>query len=227
MIRFHFTYNKDNMARWLDKMDREGWALKRFGAGFCSFEPVTPGTYDYQIDYAGGSPDPGYRSLMAELGIDVVCRWGPWVVLRRAATDGPFELYTDVDSRLDQLSHVKRFFKIMACVELLCVMWVLAAAVEERNVYFLIIAGLGLAAAIGMIIRVREVTAEMTSLGAPESGLAQDRTSRVLFGAGALIMLAGLLLAESPFGYLSHLLMGAGFALQLCCLVRLCLLRRA
>lgn len=221
MVRLHFTYNKDKMAEWLDGMDRQGWALRSVTAGFCSFEPVTPGTYDYQVDYAGaGGLAPGYAALMHELGIDIICRWGPWVFLRRAAADGPFELYTDADSRLEQLSRVKRFFKIMAVIELACVMWLLSLSLLEHSWVWLIFCGLGLAAAAGMIMRVRQIRVEMASLGAAGYALTDDRTALMLIGIGCLTMAIGLLLPESGAQYWPEFLKGAGIGLELLGLLR-------
>lgn len=221
MIRFHFTYNKDKMAQWLDEMDRQGWQLRRMAAGFCSFAPVKPDTYDYQIDYAGGSLDPGYGSLMADLGIEIVCRWGPWIVLRRPAADGPFELYTDADSRLGQLTKVRRFFKTMAALELLCTVFLFSLALAERTWFLLIFCGVGLAAAVSMIVRVRQIGSEMVLLGAPGGLMRTDQIALSLIGAGCVCIGIRYLLPTGSHDITADILQGFGIGLECIGLLRL------
>ena len=97
MIRFKLYYDKDKETVWLNQMSSEGWALKSFFAGFYKFEPCGIGEYIYQIDLGDTlySVSDEYRELMGELGVEIVVLWGSWIILRKRAADGPFELYTD------------------------------------------------------------------------------------------------------------------------------------
>lgn len=198
MIRFHFTFDKDEMSRWLNEMDRKGWALTQMAAGFCRFDPVQPGTYEYQVDYAGfGRIDPAYAGLMDELGVDMVCRWGPWLVLRRPAAEGPFVLYTDADSRLAYLRRIKAFFRITASLEILCAGFVLAYGAEESSWVLMAVGIVGLIAAGAMIVRIRQLQAEMIELGEPADRLMVNRRCRILIAAGCASILVGLLLPDA------------------------------
>ncbi|MBD5559107.1 MAG: DUF2812 domain-containing protein [Clostridia bacterium] len=216
MIRFHFTFNKENMAAWLDEMDRHGYKLRRTAAGFCIFDPVAPGTYDYQIDYAGGGAlDPAYRSLMADLGIEIVCRWGPWVVLRRMASEGPFMLYTDAASRLEHLKKVRSFFALMACLELFAVTLLASLALPDRQWPLLVVAGLGLAAAAAMIARAKNIQAEITALDPNSSAGAPEPLPRVLIALGCVCILISYVLQEASISDAAAFLRGAGIGLLL------------
>ncbi len=117
MIRFRLYYDKDKETVWLNKMASEGWALKSFFAGFYKFEQCEKGEYIYQIDFGAVSEE--YRDLMQELGVEIVVLWGYWIILRKRAADGPFELYTDVDSQIDHYRKIRRMFKVATIIELL------------------------------------------------------------------------------------------------------------
>ncbi len=77
-------------------MSAQGWAAKSFFAGFYQFEACEKGEYVYQIDFGtklfAASED--YREFMREAGIELVQTWGYWIILRKKASEGNFELYT-------------------------------------------------------------------------------------------------------------------------------------
>ena len=121
MIRFRLYYDKDRETEWLNEMAADGWALKSFFAGFYKFEPCEKGEYIYQIDLGDElySVSDEYRELMGELGVEIVVLWCFWIILRKRAEDGPFELYTDVDSKIEHYRKIRRMFKVVTVIELL------------------------------------------------------------------------------------------------------------
>ena len=222
MLKFHFTFNKEEMAGWLDKMDREGWQLRRTAAGFCTFDRVAPGTYDYQIDYRGPGvqPDPAYSDFMADMGVDVVCRWGPWVVLRRPAAEGPFELYTDAASRAQHLGSVLRFFKIMCILEFAACLMLLTAAAETGEWWMYIVCAVGFAAAAGMAARIIQLRREMGDR-AGRGIWASDPALRWLAIAGTLCLCSSPLIAWTTSNEAGPaFLRGVGIGLCVVALVR-------
>ncbi len=102
MIRFRLMLDKDKETQWLDQMADEGFALKSFFAGLYIFETCEKGEWQYQIDIGKGffSVNREYAQFMEEMGVEIVQAWGPWVILRRQRTEGEFQLYSDVDSRI-------------------------------------------------------------------------------------------------------------------------------
>jgi len=42
--------------------------------------------------------------------VEVLQRWGRWVYLRKRAEDGPFEVYTDAESRIALYRRIRRMF---------------------------------------------------------------------------------------------------------------------
>ncbi|MCI6997255.1 MAG: DUF2812 domain-containing protein [Eubacterium sp.] len=122
MIRFRLYFDKDAETRWLNDMAEQGWAMKSFFAGFYSFERCEPGQYMYQVDFGNRffSVSEEYREFMQETGVEIVQPWGFWIILRKKAGEGAFELYTDVDSTIEHYTKIRRMFKAVAVVEILC-----------------------------------------------------------------------------------------------------------
>ncbi len=125
MIRFKLTFDKDLEQDWLNNLCRQGWAMTGFAAGFYTFTPCTPGEYIYQVDLLPGDglrcKDPsGYAEFMEETGVEVVQRWFRWIFLRKRAEDGPFQIYTDLDSQIDMYRRIRQMFFWVLIVECLC-----------------------------------------------------------------------------------------------------------
>ena len=125
MIKFKVTFDKDLEQDWINGLCQQGWAFVSFFAGICTFVPCEPGEYIYQIDLMPGTgiraSDPeGYMEFMEETGVEVVQRWARWVYLRKKAQEGPFEIYTDADSRIDMYRRIRRMFLWALLVEVCC-----------------------------------------------------------------------------------------------------------
>lgn len=125
MIRFIWTFDKDKEEDTLNDYCRQGWAMASFFAGLTTFTPCQPGEFIYQIDLLPGAglradDYEGYVIFMHEAGVEVVQRWGRWVYLRRRAEEGPFEIYTDVESRVELYRRIRKLFLWALCLELCC-----------------------------------------------------------------------------------------------------------
>ncbi len=122
MIKFRLYFDKDAEVKWLNKMSQEGWAMTGFFAGFYSFEQCEKGKYEYQVDFGErfGSVSNDYRDFMQEAGIEILQNWGYWIILRRLASEKPFELYTDVESAIEHYSKIRMMFKVAFLFELAC-----------------------------------------------------------------------------------------------------------
>lgn len=122
MLKFKLYYDKDEEEDWLKKMSLNGWAFKKFFLGFYTFEKCEPGEYNYQIDlldnWNGDKDD--YAAFMEDTGVEVIDQWWRWVYLQKRASDGPFEMYTDVESKITHYNKIKNFFKVALIIEVIC-----------------------------------------------------------------------------------------------------------
>ena len=139
MTRFRLYYDKDVEQAWINEMSKQGWALEHFFLGFYTFSPSAPGEYLYQIDlldsWSGNSND--FATFMEDIGVEVVSQWYRWVFLRKKASEGAFEMYTDTESKIAQYNKVKRFFLVGFILELLCFCMEFYALLSTGSLMFL------------------------------------------------------------------------------------------
>ncbi len=138
MVKFRWYYDKDAEEAWLKEMSLKGWAFKKFWLGFYSFEACEPGEYNYQIDlldnWSGDKVE--FANFMEGAGVEVISQWYRWVYLRKKAIDGPFEMYTDIASKIEQYKRIKHFFTIGLIVEAICFCLELNAALRTGSAVF-------------------------------------------------------------------------------------------
>lgn len=119
MIKFRLYYDKDKETLWLNEMADQGYAMIGFFAGFYTFEKCEPGEYRYQVDFSDKPFSLGtdYREFMKEMNIEIVLQWFFWVILRKKASEGEFQLYTDVDSSIAHYKKIRTLFKAVTIFE--------------------------------------------------------------------------------------------------------------
>lgn len=210
MIRFRLYYNKDTETEWLNKMAADGWALTGFFAGFYRFEQCEKGEYTYQVDLGDQlfSVSSEYRELMEELGVEIVTLWGYWIILRKRTADGPFELYTDVESQIEHYTKILRMFKVVCILEIICMLIEVAGGLSGNP--------LGWAAAVLLasfvlvcVNAVGKTKGVLAELEARKSGIEQEnsvRTISVLLPTGLLIN-ACLLAAQDSISPTIHMVL--------------------
>ena len=125
MIRWKYTFDKDEEQEWLNEYAQQGWAMVSFFIGMVTFAPCQPGEYIYQIDLLPGKGlmadnYEDYVIFMNEMGVEIVQRWARWVYLRKRAEDGPVEVYTDTESKLDLYRRIRALFLWGLVIEACC-----------------------------------------------------------------------------------------------------------
>ncbi|MGE5627587.1 MAG: DUF2812 domain-containing protein [Solirubrobacterales bacterium] len=122
MVKFKLYFDKDKEEVWLKEMAEQGWALDKFFLGFYTFKECAPGEYNYQIDlldnWSGDKRE--FAAFMEESGVEVISQWYRWVYLRKKSVEGPFEMYTDIESKISQYSRIRKFFLVGLIIETLC-----------------------------------------------------------------------------------------------------------
>jgi hypothetical protein len=153
MLKFKLYYDKDEEEEWLRKMTLSGWAFKKFFLGFYTFEPCEPGEFNYQIDLLDNwkAEKNDYVSFMEDAGVEIVDQWGRWVYLKKKASDGPFEMYTDVESKIAHYSKIKNFFKVFLALEALCFFIELMATINSGYYIFGIFTVIAALASLAML----------------------------------------------------------------------------
>lgn len=132
MMKFKLYFDTEKETGWLNEMSAKGYALTDYWWGVYSFEKCLPGEYIYQIDIVNGffSVDDDYRNFMEEIGVEIVCMWGCWAILRKKAADGPFRLYTDAESSIEHYSKIRQLFRVAIIIEIFCLTGTLFHAIS-------------------------------------------------------------------------------------------------
>lgn len=161
MIRFRIYYDNDAAANWLNEMAKDGWNMTGFFAGIFLFEKCGKGAWQYQVDFRTGfgRKADDYRLFMEDAGIEVIQNWGFWTFLRKPASEKPFQLYTDIDSRLTHYKKILVMFKIITALEVLgLTVELLAALMGNRPaIAFAFVLGAISLILVNQVIRVKRI----------------------------------------------------------------------
>ena len=116
VIKWFWVWDYEKEELWLNAMAQEGWALQR--VGFCTyyFEKTEPGEYIVRLECR--KRDEGYVSFLSDMGAEYIGRVAMWVYFRRKSELGEFELNSDLDSRIDQLTKIGRVLLAVGALNL-------------------------------------------------------------------------------------------------------------
>lgn len=205
MIKFRLYFDKDKEIVWLNKMAAKGYAMTGFFAGFYTFEKCEPGEYVYQVDFGDRffKVSNDYREFMEETGIEIVQTWGFWVILRKKADEGAFELYTDVDSQIAHYTKIRNMFKIVAILDIICFMIEIICyeqvSAESKQLSFccIILVGVIAAAITKAAFKTNQIVIELKERkGEGSHCMNRNNASRVL--AAGIFLNSGALLIDNP-----------------------------
>ncbi len=105
MVRKWFwAWEFEKEERWLNTMAQQGWLLDSVGFANYTFVACEPGTYAVRLEMR--DHDQAYLDFMAELGAEYIGRMVKWIYFRKRVEDGPFDRYSDLDSRIGQLDRL-------------------------------------------------------------------------------------------------------------------------
>lgn len=118
--KWFWAWDFDKEEEWLENMARNGWVLD--GVGFCTYHFIKtePGEYSVRLQYLPiAEENTDYTNLLEESGAERVGRMVQWVYYRKKAADGPFQLFSDLDSRITHLDKIAKLMLIIAVANLL------------------------------------------------------------------------------------------------------------
>ena len=118
--KWFWVWDFDKEEEWLENMARNGWVLD--GVGFCTYHFIKtePGEYSVRLQYLPiAEENTDYTNLLVESGAERVGRMVQWVYYRKKTADGPFQLFSDLDSRITHLDKIAKLMLIVAVANLL------------------------------------------------------------------------------------------------------------
>lgn len=107
----YWDYEKEE--KWLNKMSAMGYALTDYSWCRYVFTEAPKNEYTYRIELLKNKPthpeSVAYIRFLEENGVECVATYFNWIYLRKKTSDGPFDIYTDLDSKVN---HYKRVYSI-------------------------------------------------------------------------------------------------------------------
>ena len=114
-----WDYEKEE--RWLNEMSARGMAMTDYSWCRYVFTDTPNGQYHYRIELLENLPSHpesmAYLRFLEENGIEVVASYLRWIYLRKPASEGAFDLFTDLDSKIKHYQRINYFWTVFMIVE--------------------------------------------------------------------------------------------------------------
>lgn len=108
--KWFWVWDFDKEEKWLNEMAAKGLSLIAVKFVTYEFEDTLPGEYQIRLQYLENHmhcvEKEKYIGFLEETGVQHVGNFGRWVYLRKKATDGRFEIFSDNASRVKQLTNI-------------------------------------------------------------------------------------------------------------------------
>jgi hypothetical protein len=103
-------------------MSAKGFAFEDYVLFRYSFSDCKPGEYLYRIELLENLPghpeSQSYLKFMAENGATPVSNWFRWVYFQKKAADGPFDIYSDISSKIAHYKRILTLWLPLICVDI-------------------------------------------------------------------------------------------------------------
>ena len=109
--KWFWVWDFEKEEEWLNEIAMSGWVLE--GVDWCTYHFVRSEPGEYSVRLEMHPYDEAYLSFMKETGAEYVGRMMMWIYFRKKTADGPFDLFSDIDSRI---SHLDKIGKMLAAV---------------------------------------------------------------------------------------------------------------
>ena len=107
-----YANDPERIEEQANRMAKEGWILEKFGSLFSTYRRGKAGEYEYRVQVKEAGMDRlTYVAELAEFSIEEVGSVGDLLVLRKSSDGTPFELYSDLDSRIAQQKKAVRYLR--------------------------------------------------------------------------------------------------------------------
>ena len=112
-----WVWDFDKEEEWLNQMANKGWALISVGFARYTFEKCEPGEYTIRLEMH--ERDDNYISFMEGIGAEYVGRMVQWIYFRRKSEYGPFDIFSDIDSKIGHLDRIGKMLALIGAANLI------------------------------------------------------------------------------------------------------------
>ena len=117
VVRWWWVWEFEKEERWLNNMASDGWVLDGVDFAAYYFVRCEPGEYVVRLEMRDSDDD--YVSFLKEMGAEEAGRFAGWHYFRRKSELGAFDLYSDIDSRIEHLKRISRLLKLIGFANIL------------------------------------------------------------------------------------------------------------
>ena len=117
MHKWFWVWEFDKEEVWLNEMANTGWVLDR--VGFCKYTFVKSEPEEYTVRLEMHDYDQGYVDFVEDTGAEYVGRMAKWIYFRKRTENGKFEIFSDIDSRIQHLERIGKMLTIVGMANLL------------------------------------------------------------------------------------------------------------
>lgn len=116
--KLFWAWNFDKEEAWLGEMAAHGWTLVSVGLCTYHFEETAPDAYYIRMEmlkggWSLGPQDKDYIRFVEDTGAEFLGNVKNWVYFRKKSELGPFDLFSDIDSRIGQLKQLLTLLLIL------------------------------------------------------------------------------------------------------------------
>ncbi len=115
--KWFWVWSFEKEEEWLNEMALNGWVLDNVGWCTYHFVRCEPGEYSVRLEMH--PYDEAYVSFMKETGAEYIGRMMMWIYFRKKTEDGPFDLFSDIDSRISHLDKIGKMLTVVGGANLL------------------------------------------------------------------------------------------------------------
>lgn len=115
--KWFWVWEFEKEEQWLNEMAMNGWALCQVGWCKYVFEKCEPGEYTVRLEMH--EADEGYISFMQETGAVYIGRLFQWIYFCKKSEDGPFDIFSDIDSRIKHLDKIGKMLLVIGFANIL------------------------------------------------------------------------------------------------------------
>jgi hypothetical protein len=114
--------NYEKEEKWLNEMSAKGLAMTGYTWCRYVFEESPQNEFIYRIELLKNPPahaeSAGYIKFLEDSGIECVDAYMRWIYLRKKSSDGDFDIYSDLDSKLTHYGRVRSLWVTLMFLEL-------------------------------------------------------------------------------------------------------------
>ena len=120
--KFFWVWDFDKEEKWLNEMSEKG--LQLVSVGFCKyvFDEGAPGEYDVRLELLENWPmhpeSTRYIKFIEDTGAEYLGSVMRWAYFRKKKTEGGFDLFSDIDSRIKHLNRILVLLGLIGGLEL-------------------------------------------------------------------------------------------------------------